>query len=136
MTEQPNYAEVTRLWLTKYGKIQSYPNMCAFRGALKSSLILDDDLVEVRRVGPVLLVMPGAPQTGLRPGAVIELESDDRGEDFSATLTRAEVKTVICALPEDEHGPVRISLVNGALEVFHLAVSLSVPLTSRQRPAA
>ena len=141
MTENPDFANVTRLWMTKFGKLQTYTDLYALRGGLIASLLMPDEEVEIRRVGQVLLVMPGAPYSApetvhaIRPGAVIEL--DDQGENFSATLTRSEASALIDALPEHDHTPVRVALVNGTLELFSFNIEHKVKLTYKaQRRSA
>ena len=135
--ERPDFDKVTRMWMTKFGKIHSYPTACAFKGSLQASLIMPDVAVELRRIGSVLLVMPGEPgDASPRPGAIIELEPDDKGENFSAVLTRAQTEDLIDRIPEGTHGPIRVHVNEGVLEVFNFNVDIKITLTHRQRPAA
>ncbi len=125
------WSKVTEGWLSKFGKSQTYPDGFAFRGALASSLIMPDDATELRRIGPVLMVMPGKPGAHdmLRPGAILELEADDHGRPFSVTLSREQVKDLIDKLPEHKHEPIRLELVDGVLVVGGFDLDIKIPVT-------
>jgi len=125
------WTKATEGWMQKFGKTQTYPDAFAFRGALASSLIMPDDATEIRRIGPVLLVMPGKPGQAdlIRPGAVLELEPDDHGRPFSVTLSRSQVEKLVEDLPAHKHEPVQIELVDGHLVIGGFDLDLKIPVT-------
>src|SRR5690348_15769112 len=90
--KMPDFKATRKAWMARFGKSQSYPRMCAFRMGLEAFLETPVDAVEIRRVSGVMLLVPGGPAGPLqaRAAVVMDLDTDDKGEDFSATLTRKQ----------------------------------------------